>query len=49
LSRPIEYKDIDVLENEFLFNVLIVGNIGNGKSALTNKLAGREQDVALTA
>ena len=29
-------------------NVLIVGNIGNGKSFLVNKLAGRAEDIALS-
>jgi predicted GTPase len=38
-----------VQEQEFLNNVLIVGNIGNGKSSVTNKLAGQEQDVAEAA
>jgi predicted GTPase len=38
-----------VFEKEFLQNVLIVGNIGNGKSSVTNKLAGRGKDVAKAA
>ncbi len=36
-------------EDDFLHNVLIVGNIGNGKSTVTNMLAGREKDVAKAA
>ena len=45
LSKPIEYQELKEIENEFKNNVLIVGNIGNGKSTVTNKLAGK--DVAL--
>lgn len=38
LSDPIEYEPLNVEQIEdFLYNIILIGNIGNGKSTLSNK------------
>jgi putative ribosome biogenesis GTPase RsgA len=44
LSKSINYQEID--DPTIHKNLLIVGNIGNGKSTITNKLAGEDVSEA---